>query len=120
MKTRLLIIIGIVVTSAIPLLYYATYDSSTTVFISCIPKYEKVGDKCVPLKPEQYCKDWCDLEELSKFGCTELALDHVFMATNLFDEEFDGNFLINLIGLPADLSQEELDKCVQIVTSIRK
>lgn len=24
-------------------------------------------------------------------------------------------FLINLVGLPADLSQEELDKCVQIV-----
>ncbi len=47
MKTRLLIIIGISIVTAISLSYYAIYDSSTTVFISCDPRYEQIDDKCV-------------------------------------------------------------------------
>jgi len=47
MKSRLLIIIGISSVLAISLSYYAIYDSSTTVFISCIPGYEQIDGKCV-------------------------------------------------------------------------
>ena len=47
MKTSLLIIIGIIVVIAISLSYYAIYESSTTVFISCDPRYEQIDDKCV-------------------------------------------------------------------------
>lgn len=47
MKTRLLIIIGIVVVIAASLSYYVIYDSSTTVFISCDPRYEQIDGKCV-------------------------------------------------------------------------
>ena len=47
MKTRLLIIIGISVVITISLLSYAIYDSSTTVFISCDPRYEQIDDKCI-------------------------------------------------------------------------
>ena len=60
------------------------------------------------------------IDKSNKLGCSESAINFLIDNSNLFDKEFDGNFLINLIGLPADLSQEELDKCVQIVTSIRK
>ena len=52
MKTRLLIIIGISVVTAISLSYYAIYDSSTTVFISCDPRYEQIDGQCVLLKSE--------------------------------------------------------------------
>jgi len=60
------------------------------------------------------------IDKSNKLGCTESAINHLIRNSNLFDKEFDGNFYINFVGLPADLSQEELDKCVQIVTSIRK
>jgi hypothetical protein len=121
MKTRFLIIIivAIAISSAIFLSYYAISDSSTDVFISCTHKYEKVGDKCIQLKPEQYCKDWCDLEELSELGCTELALDHVFMATNLFDEDFGDFYYRNLVGLPNGLSEEEFETCADIIKEKR-
>ena len=69
MKTKLSIMIGIVIAAALSLSYYAINDSATTVFLSCDHKYEQIGDKCVLLNPEQYCKDWCDVEELSKLGC---------------------------------------------------
>ncbi|MCV0367634.1 MAG: hypothetical protein K5798_10295 [Nitrosopumilus sp.] len=117
MKTRLLIIIivTIAISSAIFLSYYTISDSSPDVFISCTHKYEKIGDKCIQLKPEQYCKDWCDLEELSELGCTELAVDHVFLATNLFDENFGDVYYRNLVGLPSGLSEEEFDMCAEII-----
>lgn len=60
------------------------------------------------------------VDESINRGCSESAINFLIDNSNLFDKEFDGNFSINLIGLPANLSQEELDKCVQIVTSIRK
>jgi hypothetical protein len=121
MKTRTLIIIivVIVISSVMSLSYYTIYDSSTTVFISCTPKHEKIGDKCVPLKPEQYCKDWCDLEGLSKLGCTELALDYVFMATNLFDEDFGDVYYRNFVGLSNGLSEEEFETCADIIKEKR-
>ena len=47
MKTRFLIAIGIIIVITISLLSYTIYDSSTTVFISCDPRYEQIDDKCV-------------------------------------------------------------------------
>lgn len=60
------------------------------------------------------------IDKSNKLGCSESAINFLIKNSNLFDKEFDGNFLINFVGLPADLSQEELDKCIQIVSSIRK
>lgn len=119
MKTRILIVIGIVIASALSLSYYAIYDSSTTVFLSCDPKHEQIGDRCVLLQPEQYCKDWCDTEELSDLGCDRLALDFVYRATNLFDEEIGDVYYRDWIGLPDGLSEEEFEKCVNIIKEKR-
>jgi len=47
MKTRLLIIIGIIVVIAVSLSSFAIYESSTVVFISCDPRYEQIDGKCV-------------------------------------------------------------------------
>lgn len=119
MKSRLLIIIVIVIVSALSLSYYATYDSPTDVYISCTPKYEQIGDKCVLLKPEQYCKDWCDAEELSKLGCDRLALDYIFMATNLIDGKPDDVNYWNWIGMPDGLSEDEFERCFNIIKEKR-
>lgn len=119
MKTKLLITIGIIIASVISLFYYATYDSSTDIFISCTSKHEKIGDKCVLLKPEQYCTDWCDPEELSELGCDRLALDYIFMATNTIDGKSDDPYYWNWIGFPDGLSEEEFKRCSNILKEKR-
>ena len=119
MKTRHLIIIIISVVSAVSLSYYALYDSSTTVSLSCDPKHEQIGDKCVLLSAEQYCKDWCNLEELRQLGCDELALDYAYMATNLFDGEFGDIYYRDWIGLPSGLSEGKFEQCANIIKEKR-
>ena len=115
MKSRLLIIIGIIVVIAVSLSYYAIYESSTTIFISCDPRYEQIDDKCVLLKPEQYCTDWCDLQELSNLGCNQLVHDYIFRSSNLLDEDFDGGYIQNFIGLPEGVSKEKFEECVDFI-----
>ena len=60
------------------------------------------------------------IDKSNKLGCSESAINFLIDNSSLLDEEFDGTYLINAMGLPDDLSQEDLDKCVQIVISIRK
>ena len=119
MKTKLLIIIGIIAVVAASLSYYVIYDSSTTVFISCDPRYEQIDDKCVLLKPEQYCTDWCDLQELESLGCNQLVLDYIYRATNLFDEKFDNVYYRNALGLPDGVTQEKFEECADIILEKR-
>ena len=115
MKTRLLIIIGIIVVIAVSLSSFSIYESSTVVFVSCDPRYEQIDDKCVLLKPEQYCVDWCDQKELENLGCNQLILDHLFRHSTLLDEGFDGTYMINAIGLPDGVSKEKFEECVDII-----
>ncbi|MGY5146587.1 MAG: hypothetical protein ACW9W4_01100 [Candidatus Nitrosopumilus sp. bin_7KS] len=118
MKTRTLAIIvaAIVIASVMSWSFYTIYDSSYDVFISCTPKHEQINDKCVLLKPEQYCTDWCDLEELSDLGCGGPVLDYIYRHTNLFDEKFDNTFYYrNAMGLPDGVSEKQFEVCEDIV-----
>ncbi len=119
MKIKLLIIIGIVIVSAMSLSYYTIYDSPRTVFLSCDPKYEQIDDKCILLKPEQYCKDWCNVEDLSTLGCNKLALDYIFKATNIIDGKPGESYYWNWIGMPDGLSEEEFEMCSDILKEKR-
>lgn len=47
MKSRFLIILGIIVVIAMSLLSYAIYEPSTKVFITCDPQYDQINSKCV-------------------------------------------------------------------------
>ncbi len=47
MKTRTLIIIGISIVTAISLSYYVILEQSTTILVSCDPRYEQIDGKCV-------------------------------------------------------------------------
>ena len=58
-------------------------------------------------------------DELVDLGCTEPAINHVSRYSNLLDDSFDGTYYIEWIGLPDDLSQVELDKCVKIILEKR-
>lgn len=60
------------------------------------------------------------IDTLVEFGCSELAIYHLMDYSNLLDEEFNGKFALEEIGLPDGLSDEDFDKCVQIAISIRE
>jgi hypothetical protein len=64
---------------------------------------------------EDYCSGWCDQEELVSIGCNESILAHLGKYSNLLDEEFDGTFHIDWMGLPDGVSVEKFDECVDFI-----
>lgn len=60
------------------------------------------------------------IDTLVEFGCSELAIYHLMNYSNLLNEEYDGVYYLEWIGLPDGLSKEDFDKCLQIATSIRE
>lgn len=64
---------------------------------------------------EDYCSEWCDQNELYSLGCDKPILQHLIKYSNLLDEEFDGVYGIEDIGLPDGISQEKFEECVDII-----
>jgi len=112
MKTRLLIIIGIVIFTV----------SVISIFLAYNQEIKLIMGMQTDEKPSTHTLE-SDLEligTLVEFGCSELAINHLVSFSNLLDEEFDGTFFINDIGLPYGLSGGDLDKCIDIAISIRE
>ena len=68
---------------------------------------------------EEYGIDWCNQEELYRLGCDKQTLDHLYTHSNLFDKEFDGNYVIATIGLPEGMAWENLLECVDVILGKR-
>lgn len=68
---------------------------------------------------EDYCSDWCDVEELYSIGCDKRILAHLAKYSNLLDEDYDGNYFINEIGLPDGISKEKFQECVDFIIEKR-
>ena len=64
---------------------------------------------------EDYCQEWCDNDELYQMGCDQPILAHITKYSNLLDEEFDGTYSLDWIGLPAGMSKEKLEECVDFI-----
>ena len=68
---------------------------------------------------EDYCREWCDNAELYRLGCDQPILAHITKYSNLLDEEFDGTFNIDWMGLPDGVSVEKFDECVEVILEKR-
>lgn len=90
------------------------HDNPTESYIICDSKDESNNGQCVP-NPEQYCVDWCDVEELYDFGCDPPTLNFINRTTNLFDETFDGTYYLDWIGLPDSISEERFEWCLDFI-----
>ena len=64
---------------------------------------------------EDYCQEWCDNDELYQMGCDQPILAHITKYSNLLDEEFDGTYSLDWIGLPDGMSKEKLEECVDFI-----
>ncbi len=51
-------------------------------------------------------------EELYSIECDKPIFDHLTKYSNLLDDDFDGNYVIEEIGLPEGVPKEKFDKCV--------
>src|SRR3989338_7324033 len=122
MKTRLLIIIAIIAVSitSVSLVYNQEIKLATDMMISGEkPKLPHIPDplcfvidRATKGSGEAVTIDACfPLSDLETLECTKPMLEHIYKYTNLLDEEFDGNYYRDLIGLPEGISEEEYDKC---------
>jgi len=59
------------------------------------------------------------LSDLASLGCDKPLLEHLYKYSNLFDKEFDGNYVIATIGLPEGMTWEKLQECVDVILEKR-
>jgi len=52
---------------------------------------------------------------LEQHGCSIEITQYLRENSNIFDEDFNGNFDTNLPGLPEGVSQESFDKCLDVL-----
>lgn len=141
MKTRLLIILGIVLTAIV----FGTHQSlmyscgTLPVFMetprnpnlwNCLEIWENTLEQHPNAPPpvnlsaernsdwitgEDYCHEWCDNDELYSLRCDQPILAHLTKYSNLLDEDFDGSFYIDWIGLSDGISTEKFEWCVDYI-----
>ena len=85
--------------------------STVFVFVTIIPETKNTLDSDSTLVTD-YCQDWCDYEELDKMGCDQPILEHLAKHSNLLDEEFNGKYEMEDIGLSDGVSVEKFNDCV--------
>ncbi len=80
-----------------------------------------VIDRAISVEKESaVTRDRCfPLEDLEDLGCDKQILDHLYKYSNLFDQEFDGNYIIATIGLPEGITWEKLQECVDVILEKR-
>ncbi len=54
-------------------------------------------------------------DELYSIGCDKPILTHLARYSNLLDNEFDGNYGIEDIGLPDGVTQQKFEECVDYI-----
>lgn len=120
MKTRTLIIVGIIVTLAVSTVIISlVYNQEIKLALGIIQRQTPNYDYNHEVRIEEYCIDWCNQEELYRLGCDKQTLDHLHTYSNLFDKEFDGNYVIATIGLPEGMAWEKLLECVDVILEKR-
>ena len=62
-----------------------------------------------------YFSDWYDLDELYGLGCNQQILSHLSIYSNLLDEEFNGKYVMEEIGLSDGVSVEKFNECVDFI-----
>jgi hypothetical protein len=110
----IVIIISLAVSTVIISLAY-NQEIKLSLGIIQTPNYDYNSE----VRVDEYCTDWCNQEELYRLGCDKQALDHLYKYSNLFDKEFDGNYVIATIGLPEGMTQKKLQECVDIILEKR-
>jgi len=134
MKTRLLIIIGIIAIVAVSVtLISLVYNQEIKLVTGMMIGDKKpeptnipdpiciVLDKATSSSGGAVTMDACyPLSDFESLGCDRMMLEHIYKHTNLFDEYFDGNYFRDFVGLPDGVSEKEYEKCSDAIFEKRK
>lgn len=149
MKTRFLIIIGIVMASIV----FGTYQSlmyncgTMPVFMEtpnkptlwkCLDIWKHQSEQPSPQrilsdpicfvadrttsgeKGSAVTMDACiSLEAFEEMGCTKSILEHILKHSNLLDYEGSEPYYLEWVGLPSEVSQEKFDECFDAILEKR-
>ena len=135
MKTRYLITIGIILAVAFSTIYISlAYNQEIKLATGLMTSDEKprpqrilsdsicfVVDRATSGETgSAMTMDRCyPLSDFEKLGCTKPMLEHIYQYSNLLDEEFDGTFFLDLIGLAEGISPKKFDECFDNVSQFR-
>jgi len=135
MKTRLLIIIGIIAVIAISITSISfAYNQEIKLIMgmqtddtSSVDKLELPDPICFVIDRSTsgesgsgVTMDTCiTLEKFEEIGCTKPMLEHLLRYSNLLDEELDGLWSLNEVGLPDGMPSEDFDECVDAIVEKR-
>ena len=121
MKTRFLIIIGIITAIAISIImfgydqYFQLTNSDETHLSSLLN-----GDSlCFDSSDEEPVEICYSLDELGTYRCSIPILEYLAQYSNLLDAEFTGVFLIEWPSLPSNISEKDYDACIEFLNSVR-
>jgi len=134
MKTRTLVVIGIITTivisiTSISIVFNQEIKLTTGIMISDKkpePSYIPdpiciVLDKATGSIGSAVTTDACyPVSDFESLGCDRMMLEHIYKYTNLLDEYFDGNYYGDAIGLPDEVSEEKYEKCANTIYKKRK
>lgn len=133
MKTRTLLIIGIIAIIAVStVLISLVYNQEIKLITGMMTSDEKPepalhdpicfvidratsGEKGGAVSSEA-CFPLSDFENI---GCDKPMLNHISNYSNLLDEIFDGNTYLDAIGLPEGMSKEKFDECMDAIYQFR-
>ena len=121
MKNRSLIIIELIVILAVSVISVSIIYNQEIKLSTGMMESDSERSDFYPERrtDENYCNDWCDQKELENIGCGKPILDHLAKYSTLFDEEFDGTYFIDAIGLPDGITQEKFEECVDTIYQLR-
>ncbi|MEX0862665.1 hypothetical protein [Nitrosopumilus sp.] len=135
MKTKPVIIIGIIVIIAISTTYVSlAYNQEIKLATGMITSDENPQPQ--KILPDPICfvvdretsgetesgvtLDTCiSLKQFEEMGCTKPMLEHLSRHSNILDFESDGGYYLDFIGLPDGMSKEKFEECWNVILEKR-
>jgi len=119
MKTRLLIIIGIITivsAGSFVILFQTQLTNSNETHLSSLLKGDSLCFDSFDEEPVEICYS---LDELETYSCSISLLEYLAQYSNLLDADFTGLFYIEWPSLPNNISEKDYDACIEFLNSIR-
>jgi len=119
MKTRLLIIIGIIAivsAGSFVILFQTQLTNSDETHLSLLLNGNSLCFDSFDEEPVEICYS---LDELGTYRCSIPILEHLAQYSNLLDADAPELFYIEWPSLPNNISEKDYDACVEFLNSVR-
>ena len=119
MKTRLLIIIGIIAivsTGSFVTLFQTQLTNSDETHLSSLLNGDSL---CFDSFDEESVEICYSLNELGTYGCSMPLLEYLAQYSNLLDADAPELFYIEWTSLPNNISEKDYDACIEFLNSVR-